>query len=97
VQRLIYSSPSAKRLRQAASGRAAPNRVDVLRSGDLELDLVRRTVARSGKDLRSVPERISTARIATSFDNLRDDFPDQAFNGKIMSEMLPRNSYERET
>jgi two-component system OmpR family response regulator len=38
------------RLRQAASA----NRVGVLRSGDLELDLVRRTAARSGKaiDLR---------------------------------------------
>jgi two-component system, OmpR family, response regulator len=42
------------RLRQAASNVTATNRVDVLRSGDLELDLVRRTVARSGKaiDLR---------------------------------------------
>jgi DNA-binding response OmpR family regulator len=36
------------RLRQAASGVAASNRA-VLRSGDLELDLVRRTVVRSGK------------------------------------------------
>jgi two-component system OmpR family response regulator len=42
------------RLRQAASDQATANRVDVLRCGDLELDLVRRTVARSGKaiDLR---------------------------------------------
>jgi two-component system, OmpR family, response regulator len=42
------------RLREAASNLTATNRVDVLRSGDLELDLVRRTVARSGKaiDLR---------------------------------------------
>jgi len=42
------------RLRQAASDLAASNRVNVLRSGDLQLDLVRRTVARSGKtiDLR---------------------------------------------
>jgi two-component system, OmpR family, response regulator len=42
------------RLRQAASNLSATNGVDVLRSGDLELDLVRRTVARSGKpiDLR---------------------------------------------
>ena len=41
-------------LRQAASNPTATNRVKVLRSGDLELDLVRRTVARSGKaiDLR---------------------------------------------
>jgi two-component system, OmpR family, response regulator len=42
------------RLRQAGSGPATSNMVNVLRSGDLELDLVRRTVARSGKaiDLR---------------------------------------------
>jgi two-component system, OmpR family, response regulator len=42
------------RLRQAASGLTATNSVDVLRAGDLELDLVRRTAARSGKavDLR---------------------------------------------
>jgi two-component system, OmpR family, response regulator len=43
------------RLRQAASSLAASNTVNVLRSGDLELDLLRRRVARSGKaiDLRS--------------------------------------------
>jgi two-component system, OmpR family, response regulator len=42
------------RLRQAASGLSASNSVNVLRSGDLELDLVRRIAARSGKaiDLR---------------------------------------------
>jgi two-component system, OmpR family, response regulator len=42
------------RLRQAASNLPATNRVGVLRSGDLELDFVRRTAARSGKaiDLR---------------------------------------------
>jgi two-component system, OmpR family, response regulator len=42
------------RLRQAASDVAASNAVNVLRSGDLELDLVRRTAARLGKaiDLR---------------------------------------------
>jgi two-component system, OmpR family, response regulator len=42
------------RLRQAASSRSAPNSVNVLRSGDLELDLVRRIATRSGKaiDLR---------------------------------------------
>jgi len=42
------------RLRQAASDLAASNRENVLRSGDLELDLVRRRTARSGKaiDLR---------------------------------------------
>jgi two-component system, OmpR family, response regulator len=42
------------RLRQAASDLAASNTVSVLRSGDLELDLVRRRVARLGKaiDLR---------------------------------------------
>ncbi len=42
------------RLRQAASDGVASNGVNVLRSGDLELDLVRRTAARLGKaiDLR---------------------------------------------
>ena len=42
------------RLRQAASDVMASNAVNVLRSGDLELDLVRRTAARLGKaiDLR---------------------------------------------
>jgi two-component system OmpR family response regulator len=42
------------RLRQAAANLAAANSVNVLRSGDLELDLVRRRVARLGKtiDLR---------------------------------------------
>jgi hypothetical protein len=42
------------RLRQAGASPTATNGVDVLRSGDLELDLVRRTVTRSGKaiDLR---------------------------------------------
>ena len=42
------------RLRQAASDLAASNSVNVLRAGDLELDLVRRNVVRSGKaiDLR---------------------------------------------
>jgi two-component system OmpR family response regulator len=42
------------RLRQAASNLAASNAVSMLRSGDLELDLVRRRVARCGKaiDLR---------------------------------------------
>jgi two-component system, OmpR family, response regulator len=42
------------RLRQAASDLAASNSVNMLRSGDLELDLVRRRAARSGKviDLR---------------------------------------------
>ena len=41
-------------LRQAASDLAAAHRVSVLRAGDLELDLVRRKVVRSGKaiDLR---------------------------------------------
>jgi two-component system, OmpR family, response regulator len=43
------------RLRQAATDGAASNAVTVLRSGDLELDLVRRTAARRGKtiDLRT--------------------------------------------
>ena len=42
------------RLRQAASGSMTSNTVNVLRSGDLELDLVRRRAARLGKtiDLR---------------------------------------------
>jgi DNA-binding response OmpR family regulator len=42
------------RLRQATSEAVASNAVNVLRSGDLELDLVRRTAARQGKaiDLR---------------------------------------------
>jgi two-component system OmpR family response regulator len=42
------------RLRQATSDAVASNAVNVLRSGDLELDLVRRTAARQGKaiDLR---------------------------------------------
>jgi two-component system, OmpR family, response regulator len=42
------------RLRQAASSRSAPNSVNVLRSGDLELDLLRRIAVRSGRaiDLR---------------------------------------------
>jgi two-component system OmpR family response regulator len=42
------------RLRQAAADQAASNSVNVLRAGDLELDLVRRRVARLGKaiDLR---------------------------------------------
>jgi two-component system, OmpR family, response regulator len=42
------------RLRQAASAVMVSNAVNVLRSGDLELDLVRRTAARLGKaiDLR---------------------------------------------
>jgi two-component system, OmpR family, response regulator len=42
------------RLRQAAADLAAANNVNVLRSGDLELDLVRRRASRSGKaiDLR---------------------------------------------
>jgi two-component system, OmpR family, response regulator len=43
------------RLRQAASDLASSNTVNVLRSGELELDLVRRRATRSGKpiDLRS--------------------------------------------
>jgi two-component system, OmpR family, response regulator len=42
------------RLRQAAANRGASNTVNLLRSGDLELDLIRRRAARSGKtiDLR---------------------------------------------
>jgi two-component system OmpR family response regulator len=43
------------RLRQAASNPSAPSSVNILRSGDLELDLVQRRVTRQGKviDLRS--------------------------------------------
>jgi two-component system, OmpR family, response regulator len=43
------------RLRQAASERGASSKTDVLRSGDLEVDLVRRRASRSGKpiDLRT--------------------------------------------
>jgi two-component system, OmpR family, response regulator len=44
------------RLRQAASGLSALNSVDVPRCGDLELDLVRRTVARSGKVIHLRPK-----------------------------------------
>jgi DNA-binding response OmpR family regulator len=44
------------RLRQAASGLSALNSVDVLRSGDLELDLVRRTAARLGKSIDLRPK-----------------------------------------
>jgi two-component system, OmpR family, response regulator len=44
------------RLRQAASDLAASNAVNVLRSGDLELDLVRRRVARLGKTIELRPK-----------------------------------------
>jgi two-component system, OmpR family, response regulator len=44
------------RLRQAASDVAASNAVNVLRSGDLELDLVRRTAARLGKAINLRPK-----------------------------------------
>ena len=44
------------RLRQAASEVVAFNTVNVLRSGDLELDLVRRRAARLGKDIDLRPK-----------------------------------------
>ena len=44
------------RLRQAASDLAASNAVNMLRSGDLELDLVRRRVARLGKSIDLRPK-----------------------------------------
>jgi DNA-binding response OmpR family regulator len=44
------------RLRQAASDVVASNAVNVLRSGDLELDLVRRTAARLGKSIDLRPK-----------------------------------------
>jgi two-component system OmpR family response regulator len=44
------------RLRQAASDVAASNAVNVLRSGDLELDLVRRRAARLGKSIDLRPK-----------------------------------------
>ena len=44
------------RLRQAASDLGASGTANVLRSGDLELDLVRRTAARSGKAIDLSPK-----------------------------------------
>jgi two-component system, OmpR family, response regulator len=44
------------RLRQAASDVVASNAVNVLRSGDLELDLVRRRAARLGKTIELRPK-----------------------------------------
>lgn len=44
------------RLRQAASGGESSNTVNVLRSGDLELDLVRRSVARQRKPIALRPK-----------------------------------------
>jgi two-component system, OmpR family, response regulator len=44
------------RLRQAASGASTSNRVSVLRSGDLELDLVRRQAVRLGKVIKLRPK-----------------------------------------
>jgi two-component system, OmpR family, response regulator len=44
------------RLRQAAAQQAASNSVNVLRSGELELDLVRRRVARLGKNIELRPK-----------------------------------------
>ncbi len=51
------------RLRQAAADLAAANAVNVLRSGELELDLVRRRAARLGKSIDLRPEGISAARV----------------------------------
>jgi two-component system, OmpR family, response regulator len=44
------------KLRQAASGLAASNSVNVLRAGDLKLDLVRRNVVRFGKAITLRPK-----------------------------------------
>ena len=44
------------RLRRAASGASTSNRVSVLRSGDLELDLVRRQAVRLGKVIKLRPK-----------------------------------------
>jgi two-component system, OmpR family, response regulator len=44
------------RLRRAASGAPTSNRVSVLRSGDLELDLVRRQAVRLGKVIKLRPK-----------------------------------------
>ncbi len=44
------------RLRQGAAQQAASNSVNVLRSGELELDLVRRRVARLGKNIELRPK-----------------------------------------
>ncbi len=44
------------RLRQAASHLATPRTVNKLRSGDLELDLIRRRAARLGKDIDLRPK-----------------------------------------
>jgi two-component system, OmpR family, response regulator len=44
------------RLHRAASDRAGSNTVNVLRSGDLELDLIRRRVARLGKSIDLRPK-----------------------------------------
>lgn len=44
------------RLRQAATDLASANRVNVLRSGDLELDLIRRRAARMGKPIELRPK-----------------------------------------
>ena len=44
------------RLRRAASGASAANRVNMLRSGDLELDLVRRQAVRLGKTIKLRPK-----------------------------------------
>jgi DNA-binding response OmpR family regulator len=46
------------RLRQAASDAAASNAANVLRCGDLELDLVRRTAARLGKAIDLGPRNL---------------------------------------
>jgi two-component system, OmpR family, response regulator len=52
VMRLSHSI----RLRQAASGASTSNSVSLLRSGDLELDLVRRQAVRLGKVIKLRPK-----------------------------------------
>jgi two-component system, OmpR family, response regulator len=47
---------NSMRLRRAASGASTSNRVSVLRSGDLELDLLRRQAVRLGKTIKLRPK-----------------------------------------
>ena len=62
------------RLRQAASDLAGLKMVSVLRSGDLELDLVRRRAARLGKaiDLRPKEFLLFNTWCATQIARLRE-------------------------
>jgi two-component system OmpR family response regulator len=53
---LVVRLEHSIRLRRAASSPAASHRVNKLRSGDLELDLIRRRAARLGKDIDLRPK-----------------------------------------